>query len=98
MISLGALRRDFQLPVAHEVKPKAVYKAPLAAAIKSMHDLGACRDEITGYNTGISLLLSTNKSTFKFPNRTLRDKTNGLTSLSTDGVAAQTSTLDQAGD
>ena len=35
-----------------------MYKAPLAAAIRSMRDLGACRDEITGHSTGISLLLS----------------------------------------
>ena len=34
-------------------------KAPLAAAIRTMRDLGAYRDEITGHNTGISLLLST---------------------------------------
>ena len=38
---------------------KSMYKAPLAAAIRLMPDLGACRDEITGHNTGISLLLST---------------------------------------
>ena len=59
MIYTGAPRRAFQLPVAHEVEPKAFYKAFLAAAIRPMCDLGACRDEITGHNTGISLLLST---------------------------------------
>ena len=38
---------------------ESIYKAPLAAATLPMRDLGACRDEITGHNTGISLLLST---------------------------------------
>ena len=36
-----------------------MHKAPLAAAIRPMRDLGACGDEITGHNTGTSLLLST---------------------------------------
>ena len=35
-----------------------MHNAPLAAAIRPMRDLGACRDKITGHNTGISLLLS----------------------------------------
>ena len=38
---------------------KHLPNAPLAAAIQPMRDLGACGDETTGHNTGISLLLST---------------------------------------
>ena len=45
---------------------------------------------LTVYNTGISLLLSTSVWVlFKSPDRTSRDKTNGLTFLSTDGVAKE---------
>ena len=38
---------------------ESMYRAPLAAAIWPMRDLGACRDEFTGQNTCISLFLST---------------------------------------
>ena len=34
-------------------RTESMYKAPLAAAIRPMCDLGSCRDEITGHNTGI---------------------------------------------
>ena len=41
----------FQLPVAHEVESKARTRVLLAAAIRPMYDLGACRAKITGHNT-----------------------------------------------
>ena len=40
-------------------RTEGMYKAPLAAAILPMRDLGAFGDDTTGHNTGISLLLST---------------------------------------
>ena len=40
-------------------RTESMYKAPQAAAIRLMRDLGPCRDKITGHNTGISLLLPT---------------------------------------
>ena len=40
-------------------RTETIYKAPLAAAIRSVRNHRASRDEITGHNTGISLLLST---------------------------------------
>ena len=67
-----------------------MYKTPLAAAIQPMRDLGACGDEITGHNTGISLLLSTSVWVSLSPPIELPETThNGLTSLSTDGVAKE---------
>ena len=50
-----------------------MYKAPLAAAVQPMRDLGACRDEITGHNTGISLLLLTSTWDFLSPPMERRD-------------------------
>ena len=54
---------------------RGMYKVPLIAAIRPIRDLGACRDKITGHNTGISLLLSVDKcvGSFKSSDRTLRD-------------------------
>ena len=59
MMYTGAPRRAFQLSVVYEVERRSMYNAPLTAAIRPMRDLRASRDEITGHNTGISLLLST---------------------------------------
>ena len=52
---------------------------------------GVCREEVTDHNTRISLLYNTDKcvGSFKSSDRTSRDYTNGLTSLSTDGVAKE---------
>ena len=59
-------------------------------------------EDVTVHNAGISLLLSTSlrRGSFKYLDRKWRDKTNGLTSLSKEGVAKegrQSLTLDQAG-
>ena len=35
---------------------RGMYKVPLTGAIRPIRDLGACRDNIIGHNTGISLL------------------------------------------
>ena len=60
MMYTGALHRAFQLPFAHEVEPKACTRRLAAATcIWPMRNLRVCRDEITGHNTGISLVLLT---------------------------------------
>ena len=53
----GTPRRAFQLPVAHpEAFTRRLWLPLYGPCVISEH---ACRDEITGHNTGISLLLST---------------------------------------
>ena len=60
MMYTGALHRAFQLPFAHEVEPKACTRRLAAATcIWPMRNLRVWRDEITGHNTGISLVLLT---------------------------------------
>ena len=56
----GAPRRAFQLPVAHEVEPKACTRRLWLPLYASMREFGPCKDVITGHNIGKSLLLSTN--------------------------------------
>ena len=51
--------KGFSATCCSRGRTESMYKVPLAAAVLPVRDLGVCRDEITGHNTGINLLLLT---------------------------------------
>ena len=92
MIYTGPTLRAFQIPLAHSGgQTESMCGWPLYG---SMRDLGACRDWITGHNTGINLLLST--SAWNLLRPPIERRETRLTVWRK--MVAQSSTLDQAGD